>query len=291
MILLLSKTTTLQTAIMAPCKGIGRPCWLPEKTGGLCATCTLRARRERLETLLLEPVSAATTLLSEPAMFLVTPGSLDRFLHSLYARPTKHVLKEFITHIRATTPLFTQFLYSVKYHTHTLCPVYSWALRNGFFPEEVLPSNCLRCISHAVSYSAALHFEVLRSIRFYYLRLSHVRHIPAVRRLSFQTKAGTEFVIALFEKGGLISLQPLKALVPKTVEQELTNHPFTIRESVKGGMKKDVCAHLTARMDTVREELLSQTWHPGRVVQWCLDTEEQQRVAHCFAPGGGCEDG
>jgi len=102
---------------------------------------------------------------------------------------------------------------------------------------------------------------------------------------------GKELVIALFEKGvEKRILDILLELVPGA-KYDIEAHPFTIEEAVKKGQP----TNLTERMDLFRDELLSRTWHPDRVLQWCLDIEEQERVGIWIAArgggGGGCESG
>lgn len=269
------------------CKGFGSSCWFPIRAGSLCASCYLREQRATFE----EFIKIVSIPSSDPfqlfkqsnSLFwiLKIPGSLDRLLSALYSRPRKQALKSIITHIRQRSNLFTQFLLRVRYHTDTFCPVYSWCIRNDLLPELIMPYKCLHCLSHTVSYVPSMRFEIIRILRFYNTRLVYMNRIPSMRSLD----RGKELAIALFEQGVEKRILDLLLELVPSAKHDIEAHPFTIEDLVKKGLP----THLTERMDRFRDELLSRTWHPDRVLQWCLDIEEQERIGIWIAARGGGE--
>lgn len=262
---------------MANCLAYKKPsCWLPRRqNSSFCATCASVKERDELRAI----IAAIPTLADETiydyyihtkhAFTPLTHSPLDTFLSAVYQKSlplTRRILGDIRTSSLAST-----FFHRVRSHTRTsLCAVYAWMLRQGLFPDVVLPQRCLSCLSHTVRYSCRERQQLIRRMIIYQIELPQL--VRATLTMLEGRQRVLEFQTALIERDYPARMLDSFAVIcggQEFLAEERARHPLAWQWSVQ------VRATLRQRMAPWKEELIAKSWHPSRMQHWCLDLIEQ----------------
>lgn len=201
----------------------------------------------------------------------LTHSPMDTFLAAIYQKSLP-LTRRIVEDIR-TSSLSATFFHRVRNHTRTpLCAVYAWMLRQGLFPDVVLPQRCLSCLSHTVRYGCREGQQLIRRMIIYHMELPHL--VRATLNMLEGRQRILEFQTALIEReyparmldsfAGFCGQENQEFLA-----QERASHPLAWQWNAQ------VRERLRERMALWKEELIAKSWHPSRMQHWCLDLTEQ----------------
>ena len=278
------------------CLGYERPiCWRSlssrNSVSKYCATCQAIYDKDLVIQLTshikkgkeLDVLTALIGVSDTLARFTQTP-ILDNLLVAIYRRNTL-LLAKCITYITQNSKLNPALQIRITNHTDSLCPVYSWIVRNGI-TNITTPASCLKCLASDILYgNSSTH--MFTNLDFILPTDILPRLIDKTMKLEDNDVRVRRFVISAFESGNsgfnrLITYLGRKYPGNSIIQGYIELHPFNIAKFMElyhsntelDDLKKLIYSYLKVRTDLFKEELIAKTWHPSRLFSWCLDIED-----------------
>jgi len=256
-----------------------------------CATCILERQRDILKGLCIRirnkevKEDTAIDILTGPDMihYIGHMDILDSILYSMYISRQMTMMIRYLKYIRNTS-VFQAILYlRIRNHTHTsLCPVYSWMIRN-YMPIDMIPKSCLRCVTTAISYHPTPH--VYRMLRFIDSHVPTPSPLPALLK-----DASIEYVGRFLD--AVIQYTPVwvdtvveyvkKARPDIEIDKHILLHPSIAHRKMESGSQVEkilLYKHLASMIEPFKNELMELSWEPSRVYNWCLTVDERDNVS------------
>ena len=257
---------------MSNCKAYKKPsCWLPRKPQSeFCATCSSVKERDDLREFTKNmdshyPVVIVDALQGyQRALCSPLHAALDEFLAAIYK--SSHWLLGYIMTKIQDTPIHTHLLHRIRNHVRTpLCPVFGFLLRKNMLSSYLIPTRCLTCLAHVIRYGEEEQRTTVRRM------INFQVDLPAAIR-STQGMIGGEqrihdFYSALLERE--ISSNLVRSYCQLAALDPPPPHPLAL-----GQWSPALQDLVKGRAAVWKEEFVAKTWHPCRMMYWCLPMED-----------------
>lgn len=288
-------------------------CWLQPTAGSsYCSTCQRQRDCDILERFIaIIPTLPENQILSTietpeiyRALQMNHASAMDRMLIHLYKR-SKTLLIDIIRFIRSSSLLHTVLL--LRIHSHTspeMCSVFGYMVRKGFYPEWTIP-RCIICLSHMIRQTEAQDFPI-QSVSILRRYLEEGNDVLQLVRQSLVTrlngkKVCLDFLSSLIESR-ILSLRlrqfPVWIKHIETIMHSLNHSQQEINVFIKTVYSHPFLLHNTQKYKTYikernfvwKEEFIAKSWHPSRMMAWCLDEDEKKEFVYdgCSIPPYQC---
>ncbi len=265
---------------MGGCEGYKRTCWMSKssKSDRYCSSCNKQKFLDRLEQVDRLDVNVYPLIRT---CIQYDSKVIETFLPKMLKENKKH-FKDFFNYFEKTNAIN---IFTLRVRNHVggeLCQVYEWVLREKRVRGEWFPERCLYCQGNSFVWgrgeirSKARRVFVSEMPDFFvrnamiYCKDRPDDYERVMKRILYQILDNSYALYALIE--------------PRIGNRELCKqmeyHPNILRMRLEqeGNPLTQIRGILREWIGMYKEELIAKTWHPTRLMTWCLDEEEKREL-------------
>jgi hypothetical protein len=286
---------------MPTCKGYKRKCWLAttaEPFSQYCSACQRASDLDAFDTVLKESDWLPDTLFIERLKCVYAirvykqfrTRAIEKALAVLVERRNKDMLYTHVQWIINTTSIAPNLYHAV--HTHSrgdLCKPFLWLLLHDKAQTFPLPASCPKCILHCALYEQHLTGPQRADL----VMLLHSHRITPILATALRY---TSDALQLFNKYRAEILAPSLQMTQdiwrrifqnvfmsaSRTQEEFTqwwstpDHLLLLNSHTT--LSTDTRRILKQRIESIKLDLIEKTWHPDRLMNWCLDIDDLRDI-------------
>jgi hypothetical protein len=207
------------------------------------------------------------------------PKTADTFLPKML-KEDRNRFRQFFEYLEKSKAIH---ILSLRFRNHVggrLCQVYEWALREKRVQWEWFPERCLYCQGNSLVWGRG---EVRRKARRVFVSEMPDFFVRNATIFSKECPNEYERVMKRVIYQILDNSYALYAVIePRIGNRELCKlmeyHPQILRMRLEqeGNPIAQIREIVREWIGVYKEELIAKTWHPNRLMTWCLDEEEKK---------------